>query len=46
MDVIEDTLAGFTDKPAAGEGEISLDPLWDEVFPTMYDPFGDGGTEV
>jgi hypothetical protein len=41
MAIIEDTLAGFTDKPAAAEGEISLDPIWDEVFPQMYEPFGD-----
>lgn len=39
MEVIEDTLAGFTEKPSASEGDLGVDPLWDEIFPPMYDPF-------
>jgi hypothetical protein len=39
MAVVEDTLASYTEKPAASETDLGIDPLWDEMFPPMYDPF-------
>jgi hypothetical protein len=42
MVVIEETLAGFLDTPAAAEDELGgPDPIVDEFYPTSYDPFGD-----
>lgn len=41
MTVIESTLEGYLDKPSASEDDLGIDPLWDEIFPTMYEPFGD-----
>lgn len=39
MAVIEDTLSSYTEKPSAAEDDLGIDPLWDEMFPPMYDPF-------
>lgn len=41
LSVIEDAVGTFTEKPAADEDALGLDPLWDEIFPPMYDPLGD-----
>lgn len=42
MAVVEETLAGFTDAPSAQEdAPLGIDPLWDEIFPPMYEPFED-----
>lgn len=42
MTVIEDTLAGFLDTPAAAEDDLGgPDPIVDEFYPTSYDPFGE-----
>lgn len=35
MAVIEDTLAGFNDAPAAEEDAFGIDPLWEEMYPTV-----------
>jgi hypothetical protein len=41
MEVIEDTLASYTDKPAASEDELGgPDPVFEDMYPTSYDPFG------
>lgn len=41
MEVIEDTLASYTDKPAANEGDLGgPDPVLEGLFPSSYDPFG------
>lgn len=40
MAVVEDTLASYTDKPAANEGDLGgPDPTFDGLYPTSYDPF-------
>jgi hypothetical protein len=40
MEVIEDTLASFLDKPAADEDELGgSDLIFDEFYPTSYEPF-------
>lgn len=41
MAIIEDTLAGFLDTPAAAEDDLGGPDLFEEVYPTSYDPFGD-----
>jgi hypothetical protein len=41
IEVIEDTLASYTDKPAATEDDLGRDPIWDELFPKAYSPFDD-----
>lgn len=35
MAVVEDTLAGFTDKPSLGEDELGLDPILEGLFPAF-----------
>lgn len=40
MVVIEETLEDYTDKPAASEDELGgPDPVFEELYPTSYDPF-------
>lgn len=40
MEVIEDTLASYTDKPAADEDDLGgPDPIFEELYPQSYDPF-------
>jgi hypothetical protein len=41
MAVIEDAIGTYTEKPAAAETDLGIDPLWDELFPPTYDPLGD-----
>jgi hypothetical protein len=39
MTVIEDTLAGYENLPDAEEdGIVGVDPLWDELYPTVATP--------
>jgi hypothetical protein len=39
MAVVESTLDSYTEKPAASEDDLGIDPLWDELFPPTYSPF-------
>jgi hypothetical protein len=42
LTVINDLLAGFKDQPAAEEDELGApDPIWEEFYPTVYDPTND-----
>jgi hypothetical protein len=42
IEVIEDTLSSYTDKPAADEDTLGgPDPILEELYPQSYDPFGD-----
>lgn len=36
MDVVEDTLAGFTDKPSAAEDELGHDPYLEDLLWSLY----------
>jgi hypothetical protein len=38
LTVVQDTLEGFIDKPAADEDELGIDPLWDEYYPSATFP--------
>lgn len=41
MTVIEDTLAGFIDGPAAEEDAFGADPVLEGLYPASYSPFDD-----
>jgi hypothetical protein len=42
MTIVEDTLSSYTDKPSADEGDLGgPDPVFEEFYPTSYNPFGD-----
>jgi hypothetical protein len=42
MAVIEDTLASYIDQPAAAEDALGgPDPIFEEYYPSTYDPFGE-----
>jgi hypothetical protein len=41
LTVVQDTLEGFTDKPAADEDELGIDPIWDELYPQAHSPTED-----
>lgn len=42
MEIVEDTLASYTDKPAADESDLGgPDPVFEELYPQSYDPFGE-----
>jgi hypothetical protein len=42
MEVIEDTLSSYIDKPAASEDELGgPDPMFEELYPQSYEPFGE-----
>lgn len=41
MDVVEETLSSYRDKPAADEADLGgPDPLLEELYPPYSDPFG------
>lgn len=41
MTIVEDTLASYVDKPAADEEELGgPDPVFCDMYPQSYDPFG------
>jgi hypothetical protein len=38
MKVVEDTLAGYETLPDAEDDGYSVDPLWEELYPTVLEP--------
>jgi hypothetical protein len=42
MTVIEETLAGYLDQPSAAEEDLGgPDPVFEELYPSTYEPFAD-----